>query len=114
MNDMSKFRLAEVGVPRRASRDSLFLSATIRRRGDPEGDLAPVRIRNLSAVGMMADYKDVVDIGDPVVVACQGIGSVSGRVAWVKRGPIVVAFDYEVDPMKARRTVGTRSAPAAR
>ncbi len=114
MNDMSKFRLMDVRVPRRANRDSLFLCATIRRRSDPEGDLAPVRIRNLSAVGMMADYDDVVDIGDPVVVTCQGIGSVSGRVAWVKRGQIGVAFDYEVDPMRARRPVGTRSAPAVR
>jgi hypothetical protein len=114
MNDMSRMRMADTRVPRRANRDSLFLCATIRRRSDPEGDLPPVRLRNLSAVGLMADYDDVVDIGDPVVITCRGIGSVSGRVAWVKRGQIGVAFDYEVDPIKARRSVGGRTAPAVR
>lgn len=92
-------------VRRRASRDSLFLCATIRRRSDPAGDLAPVRIRNLSAVGLMADYDDVVDIGEPVVVTCRGIGSVAGKVAWIKRGQVGIAFDHEVDPLKARRPV---------
>ena len=104
MNDMSGI-FGVASRPRKARRDSLFLSATIRRRNDPPGELASVRIRNLSAIGLMADYNNVVDIGEPVIVNCQGLGSVAGKVAWIKRGKIGVAFDYEVDPLKARRTV---------
>lgn len=94
---------------RRASRDSLFLSATIRRQGDSEAELVPVRVRNLSAIGMMADYEDVAEPDDPVVVTVRGIGSVKGKVAWVKRGRIGIAFDVEVDPLLARRPVKATS-----
>ena len=81
---------------RRATRDSLFLCATIRRRSDPEGDLAPVRVRNLSSVGMMADYPDAVACGDPIVATLRGLGTVPGQVIWVKRGQIGIAFDAPV------------------
>lgn len=99
---------------RRAPRDSLFLCATIRRQSDPVGDLAPVRIRNLSPVGLMADYDEMVAVDDAVTVTCRGIGSVGGRVAWVKRGQIGIAFNTEVDPMLARRPVGAASASTAK
>ncbi|SMF73699.1 PilZ domain-containing protein [Allosphingosinicella indica] len=98
---------------RRAYRDSLFLCATIRRGSDPAGDLAPVRVRNLSSVGLMADYDDKVECGDPVVATLKGLGSVKGRVVWVQGGQIGIAFDDEVDPIKARRSVGRRAAGGA-
>jgi hypothetical protein len=101
--------LREAAVPQRgrraASRDSLFLSATIRRESDAQEDLVPVRVRNLSAVGLMADYSDIADPGDPVVVTVRGIGAVKGKVAWIKRGRIGIEFDVEVDPKLARKPV---------
>ncbi|HEV2748503.1 MAG TPA: PilZ domain-containing protein [Allosphingosinicella sp.] len=91
---------------RTSSRDSLLLSATIRRTQDSDSDLKPVRVRNLSAIGLMADYVGLAMPGDAVIVTMRGIGPVSGKVAWLKRGQIGVTFDIEVDPLKARRQVG--------
>lgn len=100
------------GASRRTSnRDSLFLSATIRRKGDLEEELVPVRVRNLSAIGLMADYKDIATPGDPVVVTVRGIGAVNGKVAWVRQGKIGVAFDVEVDPKLARKPVKVEPEP---
>jgi hypothetical protein len=99
-------------VGRRVSvRDSLFLAATIRRRTESEEELVPVRVRNLSAVGLMADYEREAEPGEPVIVTLRGIGMVPGMVAWVRKGRIGVAFDEDVDPMLARRPVGGQAAP---
>jgi hypothetical protein len=89
-----------------SARDSLFLAATIQRRTDSEEELVPVRIRNLSAVGLMADYEREAEAGEPVVVTLRGIGKVPGMVAWIRKGRIGVAFDEDVDPLLARRPVG--------
>ena len=100
----------ELKGTRRASRDSLLLLATIRHKSHDSGDWLPVRVRNLSAVGMMADYDEVAGIGEPVEVNVRGIGTVAGTVAWLRRGRIGIAFDVEVDPMKVRRP-GANTAP---
>lgn len=92
---------------RAASRDSLFLSATIRRAADPGHEPLPVRVRNLSSVGMMADHNDRCLPGDQVTVVIRGIGAVDGKVAWVKNGRVGVSFDVEVDPKQARKPVGS-------
>jgi hypothetical protein len=96
---------------RSANRESLFLSATIRRRGDSARTLKPLRVRNLSAIGMMADYTELADEDEPVIVTVRGIGSVGGTVAWVRRGRIGIVFDVEVDPKMARKPVGPQPAP---
>jgi hypothetical protein len=96
---------------RRARRDSLFLSATVRRKADPEDEIVLVRVRNLSAVGLMADYDDVAEIGDEVVVKVRGIGSIDGRIAWLRRGRVGIAFDVEVDPKLVRRPVKAAGRP---
>jgi hypothetical protein len=95
------------GLPKRrsASRDSLFLSATIRPLEQPDADVLPVRVRNLSSVGMMADYHGTSLPGEAVVVALRGIGQVKGKVAWVRNNRIGIAFDVEVDPKLARKPV---------
>jgi hypothetical protein len=90
---------------RTSARDSMLLSATIRRAQDPDAELKPVRVRNLSAIGLMADYSGVAIPGDAVVVTVRGIGKVSGKVAWLKRGRIGITFDIEVDPLMARKPV---------
>lgn len=99
---------------RAAERDSLFLSATIARLRAPEPELLPVRVRNLSADGMMADFTNVAEVGEPVVVTVRGIGAVSGHVAWIRRGRIGIRFDVEVDPLMARRPVGRQAQPPIR
>lgn len=90
---------------RRSTRESMFLSATVRRRSDGDCELTPVRVRNLSGVGLMADYCDVIEPGEPVVVTLRGIGSVAGKVAWVKKNRVGIAFDVEVNPKLARKPV---------
>ncbi len=94
-----------------SARDSLLLAATIRRRTDTDEELIPVRVRNLSAVGLMADYERDAEPGEPVVVTLRGIGMIPGMVAWVRKGRIGVAFDEDVDPMLARRPVSGQAAP---
>jgi hypothetical protein len=70
-----------------------------------------VRVRNLSGVGLMADYCDVILPGEEVTVTLRGIGSVSGKVAWVKRNRVGIAFDVEVNPRLARKPVITEPQP---
>ena len=94
-----------------SARDSMFLGATIRRRTDVEEELVPVRVRNLSAVGLMADYERDAEPGEPVVVTLRGIGKVPGMVAWVRKGRIGIAFDEDVDPLLARKPVSGQAAP---
>lgn len=95
---------------RTSNRDSLFLSATVRRRCDSDAELIPVRIRNLSAIGVMAEYTHEVAPDEPVIVTVRGIGPVPGKVAWIKRGRIGIAFDAEIDPLLARKPVAGSAA----
>jgi len=88
---------------RSAARDSLLLSAQLRVEGEAE---ATVRVRNLSAGGLMAEYAQPVDIGTPVEVDVRGVGWVGGRIAWTAEGRVGIAFDREIDPMAARKPVG--------
>ena len=96
---------------RNSARDSLFLAAELRIAGE-----APVhvRVRNLSAGGLMAEYGRPVSLGDPLDINLRGIGWVKGRVAWAMDARIGVAFDKPIDPLMARKPVGqpARSRPA--
>ena len=85
-------------------RDSLFLAATLRKDGVPGEE--SVRVRNLSAGGMMADCKMVLTRGDRISLTLRGIGDVTGQVAWSGNGRFGVAFDQEIDPKLARKPVG--------
>lgn len=89
---------------RATTRDSLFLQAKFRHDGMAEAEV--VRIRNLSAGGLMAEYPEPVDVGTPVVVEVRGIGKVPGHIAWCAEQRVGVAFDREVDPKRARKPVG--------
>ncbi|HEY0622236.1 PilZ domain-containing protein [Sphingomonas sp.] len=89
---------------RTAARDSLLLSAQLRVTGAPE---TTVRVRNLSAGGLMAEYAQPVPIGTPVEIDVRGVGWVSGRIAWSAEGRVGIAFDSEIDPMAARKPVGS-------
>jgi len=88
----------------RDARDSLFLMAMLRLTG--AADATPVRVRNLSAGGMMADYPEGLDRDVCVEVDIRGIGWVPGQVAWSTSGRIGIAFKRQIDPLLARKPVG--------
>ncbi len=93
------------GQPKRElDRDSLFLKAALRFvDGD---DCGEVRIRNLSAGGLMAEAPVIAKRGDAVELELRNIGRVTGYVAWVAQGRLGVAFDHAIDPKLARKPVG--------
>lgn len=97
---------AEAGAKRQRARDrdSLFLAATLKVAGVIEP--APVRVRNLSEGGLMAELPQGAPVGAPVELTLRGIGPVTGEVAWCTAGRIGVAFDRPIDPKKARKPVG--------
>lgn len=88
---------------RNAARDSLFLAATLRIE---KVDL-PVRVRNISAGGLMAEYGEPVDSGTPVEINVRGVGWIRGHIAWSAEGRIGIAFDRPIDPLLARKPVGS-------
>ena len=89
---------------REMTRDSLFLQAQLRFVGGE--DCGEVRVRNLSAGGMMAQAPVIAKRGDRVEVELRHIGRVTGYVAWVAKQRFGVAFDHEIDPKLARKPVG--------
>lgn len=89
---------------RNSSRDSLLLTAQFRVVGEPASQ---VRVRNLSAGGLMAEHPQPLPQGTRVEVEVRGIGWVTGHIAWWAEGRVGMAFDHEIDPMLARKPVGT-------
>lgn len=89
---------------RQEARDSLFLIAQFRLFGG-RGEWQ-VRVRNLSAGGLMAELPEPLEIGTAVEVEVRGIGWVLGRIAWAAAGRVGVAFEQQIDPKLARKPVG--------
>lgn len=89
---------------RQEVRDSLFLMADMRFPG--RRSVTPVRVRNLSAGGLMAEFPAGIDQGQRVEFDVRGIGWVPGHVAWCAAGRIGVSFDHQIDPLLARKPVG--------
>lgn len=90
---------------RQVERDSLFLMAELRLAGT-EGEHR-IKVRNLSAGGMMGEGPVHVMRGDNIQVNIRNIGWVGGSVAWVQDDRFGVAFHEEIDPKVARAPVGT-------
>lgn len=86
-------------------RDSLFLKAILRFGSSKIEN--EVRIRNLSAGGLMAEAPLRVTRGERVEINLRSIGWITGHVAWVTEGRIGIAFDHPIDPKDARKPVGT-------
>lgn len=96
---------------RNQNRDSLFLVAQFRQSAQRDV-VRQVRIRNLSAGGLMAEVSDPIAQGAAVEFDVRGIGWIPGRVAWSVAGRIGVAFDHPIDPVLARKPVtGGAKAP---
>ncbi len=103
MNDpmTSETQAAKRGL----DRDSLLLKAILRfPRTKHEGE---VRIRNLSAGGLMAEAPLRVVRGELVEIHLRSIGWISGHVAWVTEGRLGIAFDHPINPKDARKPVST-------
>lgn len=91
-------------LSRAADRDSLFMQANLLMPGKP--DPVPVRVRNLSAGGMLAEAKvRGIAQGEAVEIELRNVGFVSGKIVWVGNGKFGIAFDEVVDPQAVRRQV---------
>ncbi|MFV0644485.1 MAG: PilZ domain-containing protein [Sphingomonadaceae bacterium] len=85
---------------RHISRDSLFMLAEVRT--DSMTGCVRVRVRNLSAGGMMAEGEVEVMRGTRLAVNLRNVGWVEGTVAWVQENRFGIAFGKEIDPAKVR------------
>ncbi len=85
---------------RQITRDSLFVLATI--RFDGRADDRRVRIRNLSAGGLMAEGQFPVTPGQALSIQIRNAGWVGGHVAWVQGSRFGIAFNEEIDQKAVR------------
>ncbi len=90
---------------RQLGRDSLFLMAELRAEGSDEEHR--IKVRNLSAGGMMGEGPAKVVRGMIAEVHLRNIGWVEGSVAWVQSNRFGLAFAEEIDPKLARASVAT-------
>ncbi|WP_151973222.1 PilZ domain-containing protein [Erythrobacter sp. EC-HK427] len=88
---------------RQVGRDSLFLLAQIRVDGNE--NVFRIKVRNLSAGGMMAEGDVPVVRGARVTVELRNIGWIEGSVAWTQGNRFGIAFLDEIDPKLARAPV---------
>lgn len=108
MGDMAGETPAPVGK-RTRKRDSLLLMASMRAAGDYARQTQPIRIRNLSPTGLMADSELDYDQGAIVEVEIRGVGTVGGEIVWVREGRMGITFNTVIDPKLARRPVASGS-----
>ena len=94
-------------LSRSADRDSLFLQASLELPGVERPVV--VRVRNLSAGGMLAEGAAAVSQGSTVAVELGNVGVVPGRIIWVGEGKFGIAFDRPINPQAVRRQVVTKS-----
>jgi len=89
---------------RKIDRDSLFMVGRLHCPGQS----APIdiRIRNLSAGGLMAEPAETAQNGQEVSVELRNIGMVPGRIAWANSRQFGVAFHQPIDPKIVRRPIG--------
>ena len=92
------------GDNRHITRDSLFILADLRLEGQT-GEYR-VKVRNLSAGGMMGEGDLIISSGDRIKVNLRNVGWIDGLVAWVQENRFGVAFVSDIDP-KVVRAPGT-------
>lgn len=110
--DQHDRRAADAADAPAAKRDSLYLNANLRRAGDSR--VLAVRVRNLSAGGLMAETSEPLDSDAEVEIEVRGIGWIKGRIAWHTEGRTGIAFDRPIDPQRARKPIsGGGEAPAS-
>ena len=100
MDQMTPDDLETEAKNRMLSRESIFLSAVVLFASGKES--LTVRVRNISAGGMMIDCAMGGVIGEEVIVDIKSIGRLKGKVAWSVAPRLGIAFDHEIDPKAAR------------
>jgi hypothetical protein len=91
-------------LSRSADRDSLFLQANLILPG--QAVPLAVRVRNLSAGGMLAEAPSRgIAQGMVIEIELRNVGFVPGRIVWIGEGKFGIAFDHPVDPQAVRRQV---------
>lgn len=94
------------GKVREADRDSLFMQGVLHVPGRAEP--ITVRVRNLSAGGLMADFAGSPAKGSPLEIELRNVGVVSGHVAWSSANQFGMTFDTPIDPHAVRRPIGVK------
>jgi PilZ domain len=94
----------EDAAQRNAKRDSLFLGAIVRVKG--QSGQIDVRVRNLSAGGLLAEAKRCPVQGAEITIELRKVGEIPARVMWSGEGRFGVAFDTPIDPQDVRTPVG--------
>lgn len=87
---------------RAAPRESLFLLGKLWLDAETSAD---VRIRNLSATGMMVECRAFTALGDVVHVEIKGLGKLKGSIAWIAEKRVGIQLDRPIDPSLARQQV---------
>lgn len=87
------------GGKRQRARDITVLTARVSL--DSDSAVHEVRVRNLSAGGLMIELDTVADVGTPIMINLDGIGDVSGKIAWCTQGRIGIALNRLIDPVGA-------------
>ena len=89
------------GQARDKARKSIFLGAVICLAGCDTS--TNVRVRNISAGGMMIDLPGPFEKGLVIAAELKGIGKISGKIAWSTENRAGIVFDRSVDPRLARQ-----------
>ncbi len=92
---------------RQVARDSLFVMAEMRIDGS--GNVYRIKVRNLSAGGMMGEGSVRVSSDATVWVNVRHSDWIEGTVAWVHENRFGVAFREEIDPGFVRTPVAADS-----
>ena len=96
---------------RKKERDSLLLMASLRVGSSSSSH--SIKVRNLSAGGMLAEGLVEVTPGASVLVNLRNIGLIAGSVAWIAGGRFGITFSDPIDPKLARAPVAVGPADLA-
>lgn len=93
------------GQPDERGRGEIHLSARMRVHAEDAGFL--VRIRNVSAGGLMAELPHPLPPDCAVEIKLSGLGWIAGRVVWQTEGRTGIAFDHPIDVAVVQDASGT-------
>ena len=100
------FSVKEQSGPRADERRHMLLQASMRAENMTRDE--PIRIRNISAGGLMAVSRHVVRRGEPVTIVLVGIGELAGRIAWTQGERFGVSFSRPINPNLVRQAIAQR------
>ena len=107
MTDSERTDMEDGSADRKASRNSMMLSANIESRVRVLSAVA--RVRNISSGGLMAESPQPFEANETVTIELRGVGIVEGTVAWVAPGKFGVAFNSPIDPQLTLKPTTQRS-----